>query len=174
MPVTFYNAVICSSIMFGSVCWGGNMSKLDRGRLETIVLKKAGHVVGKPLDSFKTLLEKRLYRKLMQILNDPTHPLRHYFDSRLRSNRSGRFKFREQIQTVIKPRFCPRLCQFLMKMIPVINWVCACVKTSVEDDSFLREGWRCVNLMIFTDLIWEFLRFGLTEKALFQEILGLL
>ena len=36
----FYNAVICSIIMFGSVCWGGNISKLDRGRLEKIVLKK--------------------------------------------------------------------------------------------------------------------------------------
>ena len=76
--------------MFGSVCWGGNISKLDRGRLEKIVKKKAGHVVGKPLESFKTLHEKRLYRKLMQILNDPTHPMKHYFDSR-RSNRSGRF-----------------------------------------------------------------------------------
>ena len=30
-----------------------------------------------------------------------------------------------------------------------INWVCACVKTSVEDDSLLREGCGCVNLMIF-------------------------
>ena len=84
MLVTFYNTVICSgSSMFGSVCWGGNMSKLDRGRLEKIVLEKAGHLVGKPLDSsIKTLHEKRLYRKLMQILNDPTHPVRHYFDSR--------------------------------------------------------------------------------------------
>ena len=85
----FYNAVICSIITFGSVCWGGNISKLRRGRLEKIV-KKAGHIVGKPLDSFKILHEKRLYRKLMQILNDPSHPMRHYFDSR-RSNRSERF-----------------------------------------------------------------------------------
>ena len=89
MLVILYNAVICRITMFGSVCWGGNISKLDRGRMEKIV-KKAGHVVGKPLDSFKTLHEKRLYRKLMQILNDPTRPMRHYFDSR-RSNRSGRF-----------------------------------------------------------------------------------
>ena len=39
MLVTFYNhnnAVICSIIMFGSVCWGGDISKLDRGRLEKI------------------------------------------------------------------------------------------------------------------------------------------
>ena len=34
MLVTFYNAVICSIIMFGSVCWSGNISKLDRGKLE--------------------------------------------------------------------------------------------------------------------------------------------
>ena len=45
--------------MFGSVCWGGNISKFDRGRLEKIA-KKAGHVVGKPLDSFKTLWKKTL------------------------------------------------------------------------------------------------------------------
>ena len=56
--------------------------------------------------------------------------------------------FREQIQTVTKPRFYPWLCQFLMKIIPVINRMCACVKTSVEDNNFLTEGWRCVNLMI--------------------------
>ena len=68
MLVTFYNAVICGSIMFGSVCWGGDISKLERGRLEKIV-KNADHVVGKPLDSFKNLHEKRLSIKLMHILN---------------------------------------------------------------------------------------------------------
>ena len=43
--------------MFDSVCWGGNISKLDGGWKR--LLKKAGHVVGKPLDSFKTLHEKK-------------------------------------------------------------------------------------------------------------------
>ena len=145
MLVTFYNAVICSIIMFGSVWWGENISTLDRGRLEKIVKKKkAGHDVGKPLDNFKTLHEKRLYRKLMQIHTQwDTTLIAHTYTG------VEDFYFREQIQTVIKPRFYPRLCQFLMKIIPVINWVCACVKTSVEDDSFLREGWGCVNLMIF-------------------------
>ena len=38
--VTFYNAVICSLIVFGSVCWSGNISKFDSGRLENIVKKK--------------------------------------------------------------------------------------------------------------------------------------
>ena len=36
MLVTFYKC--CN--MFGSVCWGGNISKLDRGRLEKIVKKE--------------------------------------------------------------------------------------------------------------------------------------
>ena len=59
------------------------------------------------------------------------------------------FYFQEQIQTIIKPCFYPQLCQFLMKIIKVINQVCTCIKTSVEEDNFLREGWGCVNLMIF-------------------------
>ena len=105
MLVTFYNAVICSIIMFGSVCWGGNISKLDTGRLEKII-KRAGHVVGKPLDSFKTWHEKRLYRKLMQILHDPTHLIRHYFDSR-RSNRSGRFLLPRANTNRYKASFLP-------------------------------------------------------------------
>ena len=54
MLVTFYNPVICSIIVYGAVYWGGNISKFYRGRLEKIV-KKAGHVEGMPLDSFKTL-----------------------------------------------------------------------------------------------------------------------
>ena len=57
MLVTFYNAVICSIIMFGSVCWGGNISKLDRGRLEKIILKKQVML----LESHWTIL--RLYTK---------------------------------------------------------------------------------------------------------------
>ena len=35
---------------------------MQKNGLETIV-KKAGHVAGKPLDSFKTLYERRLYKK---------------------------------------------------------------------------------------------------------------
>ena len=93
MLVTVYNAVICSLIMFGSVCRGRNISHFDKGKLGKMVKKKrkkAGNVVGKPLECFKTLHEKRLYRQIMQILNDSTHPMRHYFDSRC-SNKSASF-----------------------------------------------------------------------------------
>ena len=66
MSVAFYNAVICSIIVFGSVCWGEKISKFVRARLEKIVKKKkkkAGHVVEMLLDSLKTLYEKRLLKK---------------------------------------------------------------------------------------------------------------
>ena len=42
----------------------------------------------------------------------------------------------KQIQTVIRSRSYPLLCQFLMNIIIVINLVCAYVKTSAEDDDF--------------------------------------
>ena len=62
--------------------------------------------MGKPLDSFKTLHKKRLDRRLIQILNDPTHPMRHYFDRR-RSNRSGRFLLLRTNTNRYKASFLP-------------------------------------------------------------------
>ena len=62
--------------------------------------------MGMPLDSFKTLYEKRLFKKLMQILNDSAHPMRRYFDSR-RSNRSGRFSLPKTNTNRYKASFLP-------------------------------------------------------------------
>ena len=59
--------------------------------------------MGKPQDSFKTLQEERLYRKLMQI--DPTRPMRHYFDRR--NNRSGRFLLLRTNTNCYKASFSP-------------------------------------------------------------------
>ena len=41
----FYNAVVRSVLTFGVVCWGGNIFKRERGRLDKIV-KKGDQVVG--------------------------------------------------------------------------------------------------------------------------------
>ena len=75
--------------------------------------KKGGHVVA--TGEFLILHEKSAiyYLFFMQILNDPTHTVRHYFDSR------QEWKiFTPEKETLhkplIKPRFYPRLCQFLM------------------------------------------------------------
>ena len=68
---------------------------------------------------------------------------------------------------VINPRFYPRLCKFLLY---VINSVCACVRTSAEDDNFRRQGGGCVYLLMLFNL--RVLCFSLSEKLLFQVILG--
>ena len=62
--------------------------------------------MGMPLDSFKTIYEKRLFKKLMQMLNDPTHQTRHYLDSR-HSNRSGRFLLPRSNTNHYKASFLP-------------------------------------------------------------------
>ena len=48
--------------MSGSVCWGGNVSKLDRGRLEKIVKKEKKKKKVMLLESHWTVLI--LYRKI--------------------------------------------------------------------------------------------------------------
>ena len=68
--------------------------------------------------------------------------MRHHTDSR-RSKTSGQ----KQTQTILKPRFCPLLCWFLLKIIIVIKHVC--VRASVEDDNFETEGGGCVYLTLF-------------------------
>ena len=48
--------------MFGSVCWGGNISKLDRWRLEKTVKKK--NLYNFALEIDEILTHKRLKRTL--------------------------------------------------------------------------------------------------------------
>ena len=90
--------------MYGSVCWGGNISKFDRGRLEKIVKKNpTGHVVGMPSDSFKTLYAKRPFKKLMQILNDPHTQGDTTLIAEAATGVEDVYSLK-QIQTVIRPR----------------------------------------------------------------------
>ena len=49
----FYQSVMASVLFYVAVCWGGNMSKRDTGRLDRLV-RKAGSVVGQSLDSLGT------------------------------------------------------------------------------------------------------------------------
>ena len=93
MLKTFHNAAVCS-LMFGSVCWG-KISKSDRGKLKQTAKKKKKKSTKKKQviwwESYWTVLRitrKKDYKKLMQILNNPTHSMRHCADSSC-SNRIG-------------------------------------------------------------------------------------
>ena len=56
MLVTFYNAVICSLILLGSVFWGDSISQFDRGKLKSIVSRSCHLTVLR--DSMEKKLQK--------------------------------------------------------------------------------------------------------------------
>ena len=86
----FYTSVIGSVLSFGLVCWGGNVSKTDKDRLDRVI-RKAERVIGTEQHNMDTLYDRRVAAKLKAILKDETHPLRAELDSAL-IQRSGRFR----------------------------------------------------------------------------------
>src|SRR4029434_436572 len=76
-------------LFYAAVCWGGNMSKRDTGRLDRLV-RKAGSVVGQNLDSLGTVVERRMRSKLLAITGNVNHPLHHILAGQSSSLRSGR------------------------------------------------------------------------------------
>ncbi len=106
----FYFSSISSVLVFGLTCWGGNISKQDKGRLDKII-KKAGSVVGRTQDNLDVLYERRLTKKLTDILHDQTHPLRQEFDSRI-IERSGRMRVPKTRTARCSNSFVPRAISF--------------------------------------------------------------
>ena len=62
----FCTCSISSVLIFSCVCWGGNISKKDRDRLDKII-KKAQSVIGKRQDKFDTHYQRWLTNKLTDI-----------------------------------------------------------------------------------------------------------
>ena len=89
MLLMFYQSVMASVLFYAAVCWGGNMSKRDTGRLDRLV-RKAGSVVGQNLDSLGTVVERRMRSKLLAIMGNVNHPLHHILAGQSSSLRSGR------------------------------------------------------------------------------------
>ncbi|KAK7098508.1 hypothetical protein V1264_002783 [Littorina saxatilis] len=101
----FYTSTCNSVLYFGSVCWGGNINKQDRDRLDKFIRKASG-VVGRKQDNFTSTHERRLTDKVQKILADDSHPLRPEFDSR-RTDRSNRFRQPTARSTRYRNSFIP-------------------------------------------------------------------
>ena len=71
----FITCSISSALIFICVCWGGNISKQDRDRLDDII-KKAKSGIGKRENKFDTNYQRRLKNKLIDVLYDDTYPLK--------------------------------------------------------------------------------------------------
>lgn len=88
MLTMFYNSVVASVLFYGVVCWGNNISVLNRNKLDKLV-RRAGSVVGGSLDTVGAVMERCMGRKLRSILCNTRHPL-HKTLSAQRSHRSDR------------------------------------------------------------------------------------
>ena len=86
----FYNAAISSILVYGSVCWGENISKRDWERIEKVI-EKTEKVTWGHHGSFNILYHIRLTNKTARILSDDSHPLSTEFNDR-RIDRSGRLR----------------------------------------------------------------------------------
>ena len=84
----FYQGILASVLFFAVLCWGGSITVMDKNRINKII-KKAGSVIGLPLDSLETTISKRTKTKLNSILCFDGHPLYPVFDA-LRSSFSNR------------------------------------------------------------------------------------
>ena len=86
--------------------------------------KKSRSCYGKAIGQCWDTLWRKVYKKCVQILNDRTHSVRHYFDSR-RTNRSGRFVLPKANTNSNIALFYLRLCQLLIKIMIVTEYLCA-------------------------------------------------
>ena len=103
----FDSSSLSSVLTFDLSSWGGNTCKHDRRALDKII-KKASAVVGRTQDAFDALYDRRVTNKLMDILDDPTHPLRQC-DKRL-IQRSGRMRVPEGQNHETPELFCQPGC----------------------------------------------------------------
>ncbi|KAI4884202.1 hypothetical protein NFI96_027037, partial [Prochilodus magdalenae] len=71
---TSFHTVVASAIFYGVVCWGSSISTADRKRLDQL-LKRAGSVLGSPLDPVQVVGDRRMLAKLASTLENDSHPM---------------------------------------------------------------------------------------------------
>ncbi|KAI3366527.1 hypothetical protein L3Q82_000658 [Scortum barcoo] len=122
---------------------GGSISKKDTSRLDKLI-RRAGSVVGTKLDSLVTVAESRTLDKLLDIMDNASHPL-HTVISNQRSLFSERLLLPKCRTNRLKNSFCV---SSLSDMRPTMvvssanftNGVCGVDGRTVTDEES-EEGW---------------------------------
>ena len=70
----FYSSTIVSVWTYCLVCWGGNVSKSEKRRIDGIV-RKAERVIGECQPSVDSVYLALLRRKMEMVWSDSSHPL---------------------------------------------------------------------------------------------------
>ena len=59
---------------FAATCWGSSIRASDTKKLNKLI-KKAGSVLGTALEPLELVVERRMLHKLLNIMDNTTHPL---------------------------------------------------------------------------------------------------
>ena len=85
--ITFYNTVICSVWRYCLICWGGNVSKSELSRIDSII-RKSGKVLEEFQPDVLPIYQIIIKSKLEIIFEDAAHPLHKLiFDNKMISGR---------------------------------------------------------------------------------------
>ena len=112
-----YQSVVVGAVFFAAVCWGGSIRGADAKKLNKLI-RKAGSVLGCPLDGFELVVEHRSLNKLTATLDNTSHPLhdllvrqRSTFSNRPIQLRCSRERYRRSfVPTAIKLYSSSSLC----------------------------------------------------------------
>ncbi|KAI4878627.1 hypothetical protein NFI96_029045, partial [Prochilodus magdalenae] len=102
---TFFHTVVASAIFYGVVCRGSSISTADRKRLDKL-LKRAGSVLGSPLDPVQVVGDRRMLAKLASMLENDSHPM-HETLAALGSSFSDRLLHPECVEERYRRSFLP-------------------------------------------------------------------
>ena len=106
----FYDSVVESVWRYCLLCWGGNVSKGDRERVERIV-KEAGKIIGVSRQDFGSVYTDLLIKKLHHVVDDASHPLHDCLSGQL-ITRSGRMRLPSVSTNRYLSSFVPQAIRF--------------------------------------------------------------
>ena len=104
---SFYNSVLCNVLRYCLICWGGNVSKMERDRIDRVI-KWAGRVIGEPQRLVKQVYHCVLQSKLQSVRNDQSHPLYDPLCSKCRTGVNGRLRLPILRTNRYRDSFVPR------------------------------------------------------------------
>ena len=102
----FYDLVVESVWRYYLLCWGGNVSKGDRERVERIV-KEAGKIIRVSRQDIGSVYTDLLIKKLLHVVDDASHPLHNHLSGQMIA-RSGPMRLPSVVTSRFLSSFVPQ------------------------------------------------------------------
>ena len=103
----FYNSVISGVWRYCLVCWGGNVSKTEKDRLDDVI-RRAARVIGEDLEAVDSVYQSLLGRKLDRVWEETEHPLHVQLSGQSSLRGSGRLRLPPLNTNRHRDSFVPR------------------------------------------------------------------